>query len=318
MKQLPGYFRENLKAIYSAEELKIIEKWFNVERRNSSFRINPLIKQSEEVLNRLTEEWIKYIAIEGLEHAYILQNGEDNEKLWKLDIIKRGHVYLHGISSQLSANLLDLKPWMRVLDLAAAPGWKTSHIAAKLNNSWEIIALDNNAIRMDKLQFTLERQQVKNTKTIKIDARNYHETHDWELFDAIILDTPCSAEWRINLTNEKSYSFLSEANNKKHYKLQRDILKSNISLLKEGWELIYSTCTISPLENEAVVHFLLCNFPELEICELDATVFWGLAIKSGITHFWETAYKKEVSQSVRILPSEQTEWFFIAKFRKKL
>ena len=317
MKQLPAYFTENLKAIYSAEELKIIEKWFKTENRNTSFRLNPLIDQSSEVLERLTAEWINYDPVMWLENAYVLQSSEDNDKLWKLDIIKRWLIYVHGISSQFPVNLLNIQPWMKILDLAAAPGGKTSHLAARLDNTWEIVAIDNNAIRMDKLQFTLNRQQVKNTKTMKCDARNYHLLHTWDLFDAIIFDTPCSAEWRINLSNEKSYNFISQGNNKKNYRLQKDILKDNIAFLKTGGEFLYSTCTISPLENEAIVHFLLCNFPELEIVDLDMTVFWDFSTKAWLTHYWETAYKKEVSKSIRVLPSTQTEWFFIAKFVKK-
>jgi len=318
MKQLPDYFTKNLKDIYSSDELKTIKKAFSTEKRNSSFLLNSLIPQSEEVLETLEREWIGFEEISGLSEAYILKNSEDNEKLWKLDIIKRWLIYLQGLSSQLPIHFFNLSERTRVLDLSAAPWWKTSQIARVLNNTWEIIALDKNAIRIDKLKFTLDRQQVKNTKIIKSDARNYHSIHEWELFDAIIFDAPCSAEWRINLSNEKSYNFLSEWNNKKMYKLQKDILKNNIQLLKEGWELIYSTCTLSPLENEAVVHFLLCNFPELEISELDTEFLSDFEYKNWITHFWDIAYKKEVSHSVRILPSEKTEWFFIAKFRKKL
>jgi 16S rRNA C967 or C1407 C5-methylase (RsmB/RsmF family) len=206
---------------------------------------------------------------------------------------------------------------MRFLDLAAAPGWKTTQIATILNNTGAIIAIDNNQIRADKLRFTIARQWVKNVSVMKIDARSFPANYSWELFDAMLFDAPCSAEWRINLNNEKTYDFVWPSNNKKNYYLQRDILKNNVPLLKEWGQLIYSTCTISPLENEAIVHFLLCNFPELEIVDIDVKILENIPHKAWLTHFWEVAYKKEVAKSVRILPSISTEWFFIAKFIKK-
>ena len=78
---------------------------------------------------------------------------------------------MQSISSQIPVLFLDLKAWNRVLDVTSAPWSKTSQIADILNNSWEIIANDNNAIRIDKLKFTLNRQWVTNTQVIKNDAR---------------------------------------------------------------------------------------------------------------------------------------------------
>jgi 16S rRNA C967 or C1407 C5-methylase (RsmB/RsmF family) len=137
----------------------------------------------------------------------------------------------------------------------------------------------------------------------------------------IIADLPCSAEWRVNLEKEKTYKFLEKSwINKRNYKLQQDILKNTISLLKKGWELIYSTCTLDPLENEGIVHYLLINFPELEI--VDISEFFNKPelyeiSRPGITSYKKYIFKKEVAKSVRLLPSEISEWFFVVKFRKK-
>jgi len=106
-------------------------------------------------LHTLEEQSIAYQTISAIPNAYILKNADDNEKLWKLDIIKRGHIYLQGTSSQLPVHFFDLKESSRVLDLAAAPGGKTTQLARILKNTGEIIALDTNAIRLDKLKFTL-------------------------------------------------------------------------------------------------------------------------------------------------------------------
>jgi 16S rRNA (cytosine1407-C5)-methyltransferase len=124
---------------------------------------------------------------------------------------------------------------------------------------------------------------------------------------------PCSAEWRINLNNEKTYSFWNEANIKRNYIVQKEILKDIVKLLKVNWILVYSTCTLAPEENEAIVHFLLSNFKELEI---EPITLDYKNIRKWITKFWDTIYNKKVDNSLRCLPSEDTEWFFVAKFRK--
>ncbi len=316
MKQFPEYFTKLIKQIYTQSEYDTISKWFNTLKRKTCFRVNPLQASEKSVLRELKAHDIRFEANSPLLYSYSLLELDDEKKLWDLDLIKNGAIYLQSLSSQIVGHIVDIQQAQKILDLSAAPWWKTSHLASLRDNTWEIVALDNNAIRMDKLKFTLKRQGVKNTQTFKIDARNYSEIHIWQLFDCIVFDAPCSAEWRINLSKEKTYSFLSETNNKRHYKLQKQILSSNLQLLKQGWELIYSTCTLSPIENEAIVHFLLCNYPELKIIEIDPAVFWKLDIKDGITHFWDHAFKKEVSLSKRILPSEKSEWFFIAKFKK--
>ena len=317
MKQLNKNFTDSLALIYTKEELKIIESGFNLLERPTIFRLNTLKLSQEELFKILAWLEIEVKAFDSIPNSFSLVSQGDKKKLWNHKILKDGCIYLQSISSQIPVHFFDIKDDMRFLDLAAAPGWKTTQIATILNNTGSIIAIDNNQIRADKLRFTIARQWVKNASIMKIDARSFPSHYSWELFDAMLFDAPCSAEGRINLNNDKTYDFVWPSNNKKNYYLQRDILKANVPLLKEWGQLIYSTCTISPLENEAIVHFLLCNFPELEIVDIDTSILENIPYKSWLTHFGEVAYKKEVSQSIRILPSQTTEWFFNAKFIKK-
>jgi 16S rRNA C967 or C1407 C5-methylase (RsmB/RsmF family) len=138
-----------------------------------------------------------------------------------------------------------------------------------------------------------------------------------DYFDVILLDAPCSSEWRINLNIEKIWNNWTMWNITRNYKVQKEILKNNISLLKSGWELIYSTCTLAPEENEAVVHFLLCNYKDLEIVDITSRFGDDFRFKNWIKSFWEVVFKRDVEKSIRALPSEITEGFFVAKFRKK-
>lgn len=321
-------FLEKLKLIYTKEELEIIEKGFSTSDRKTTFRINTLKSTQKEVLEVLKKHGLEVEKIAYLSDWYILLNGREKD-LWNLDIFTSGKIYMQSISSQLvwevvKKSIEDSDKWLddlKVLDLTAAPWAKTSQISAIMQNKWKIVANELNKIRVDKLKFTLNRQWCKNVEIIEWDAIKLKKLYTAWYFDIIVADLPCSAEWRINFSREKSYSFLDKPGlNKINYKRQADIIKNNIDLLKEWWTLIYSTCTLDPQENEWILHFLLSNFPNLQIEDI-SDVFNNESIKK-YTKPWIKSYKKyiyrnEVQNWLRILPSEETEGFFIAKIVKR-
>lgn len=313
-KILKKEFVEKLEKIYSSDDLKIVEKWFNLNKRKTVFRVNTLKTYNDEVEKILKENNIGFKKVSFLKNAYILDDTNESN-LWDLDILKNGHIYLQSISSQIPVEILDIKEDDKILDITAAPGWKTSQISAIMKNTWEIIANDNNAIRIDKLKFTINRQWCTNVEVVKNDARNIWKNNPKyiDYFDKIIADLPCSAEWKFNLNNEKSYAYWSQDIVNKNYKLQKEIIKNIIPLLKDSWELIYSTCTISPEENEAIVHMILGIFPEMKLEEIKLDYIYA---RKWINKINDTVYRKEVEKTIRILPSTECEWFFIAKFKK--
>jgi len=324
-KNLPAEFIDRLNEIYTKEELEIITKWYNTKERKPSFRINLIKSSEEEILNELKLKWLEITKFDLIPNCYILENWVEKD-LWDLELFEKWKIYMQQITSQIPVHFLDLKEWNKVLDTTAAPWSKTSQIASILKNTWKIIAVDNNQIRVDKLAFTLKRQWVKNAKIIKTDARNiqielweiskkewYWAEDIYEDFDNILFDAPCSAEWRINLNIEKTYAFWKPEIIKRNYKLQKQILEKIIPLLKKDWTLVYSTCTLAPEENEAVVHMILSNYPELQIQDIDLDYKYS---KPWILKFWKQCFRKDVAKSIRILPSEETEGFFIAKFKK--
>jgi tRNA (cytosine49-C5)-methyltransferase len=321
--KLPEVLMERLKLIYSKDELKIIEKGFKVEKRKPTFRVNTLKSNNEEVEKIMGDNNIKFEKIEVLENWYVLMDNKisDLKGFW---LTEEWKIYFQWVTSQLAPLLFDFKEWDKVLDMTAAPWAKTSLMSALLNNTWEIVANELNTIRMDKLKFTVGKQGCKNVKLIKEDVTGplFEEARYTWYFDKILFDAPCSSEWRINLNKEKIWDKWSTWNIKRNYKVQMLALRSNLKYLKTGWELIYSTCTLAPEENEAIVHFLLCNYPELEVVDILENDFFTnknswLVIKAWITEFQKSIYKKEVSKTIRILPSESSEWFFVAKFVKK-
>lgn len=312
MKKIPQKFWERIKEFYSPQEIEIIKNWFATNKRKVSFRVNTLKSNPAEIESILEQNNIDFIKVDGLKNAYQLVKDEERV-LWNLDIFQDGKIYLQSLSSQIPVHFLDLKKWDTVLDITAAPGSKTSQIAEYLENTWEVFANDNNAIRIEKLKFTLTRQWVNNTKVIKNDARKLNEVFKHETFDAILADLPCSAEWRMLDNNEKSFWFWSEENITKNATLQKEILKNTISLLKKWWNLVYSTCTIAPEENEEIVEFILQNFPEMSLIPIQIE---SSETRWSIQNFNGKKYQIWEKSTIRCLPSEKMEWFYIAKFRK--
>lgn len=326
MKQLSPIFLTRIKKIYSKPDLDIIFEWFKTPKRNTTFRVNTIKSTNQEIEKILWENWIEFEKISFLKNGYILVKSWkktyypdiNNHLSWVLkELFISWKIYLQSISSQIPVQILDTKEGDKILDITASPWGKTSQVAAKLWNSyWEIVAVDNNAVRIEKLKFTIEKQWCKNIKILKEDAKNITKNHNEFIsnFDKIIADLPCSAEWKFNLNNEKSFAYWNENIVKKNYKLQKEIIKSIIPLLKEWWELVYSTCTISPEENEGIVHMILCNFPEMELQNINLDFEF---VRPWILKFENKVFKKEVKKTLRILPSVINEGFFVAKFKKK-
>lgn len=312
LEKLPQQLQERIKKIYTEKELEILESWFNKEKRKVTFRVNKIKSNKEEIIKTLSEIWLEIKEIPYLDDAFSLENWIERD-LWNTDIYKEWKIYIQWISSQIPVLLLDLKNDSKVLDVSAAPWSKTTQIASIMWNEWEIIANELNTIRAEKLKHNISLQWVNNVQIIKFDARNLGDNLEAESFDAILADLPCSSEWRINLNNEKTYKNWDLKYIKKNYFLQKDILKSIIPLLKKDWVLVYSTCTIAPEENEAIVHFVLSNFPELQIQEIN---LWMDFIKNWINSFEKQVFRKDVNKSIRCIPNTETEWFFIAKFKK--
>ena len=307
-------FLERIATIYTPDEWEIIQAGFNTEKRKTSLRVNTLKSTNKDIEKVLVENNITFTKVDFLTNAYTVEVTDDAQ-IWDLEIYKKGHIYLQSLSSQLPAEFLDISDFDTVLDVTAAPGGKTSQISALLKNTGKIVANDNNSIRIDKLNSTLKKQGCHNVEVIKNDARTIGKTHPEtkESFTHIIADLPCSAEGKFNIHKEKSFAYWDMGVVIRNFKLQRDIMKSLIELMKDKGTLIYSTCTLSPEENEEVVHMILSCFPELSLEPITRS---GKYFKAGLTEFNWKKYRKSLSWTLRVLPSDITEGFYIAKFKR--
>ena len=226
-----------------------------------------------------------------------------------------GYYYVQDISSMLPVIALNPKENEVVLDLCASPGSKTSQMAAKMKNTGTIIANDVKLGRIRILATNLERTGVMNTIITKSDGIRLCKNLKGEFeIDKILLDAPCSGEGTLKnskiiekMWNVKKITSLS--------KIQKRLFESAFELLKPGGEIVYSTCTYAPEENEEVVNFMLEKFKNLEA----EKVFLPREIKChpGIEVWQDEKFSKEMKKSCRVYTQETgTEGFFIAKFKK--
>lgn len=203
------------------------------EERVCSFRINTLKSDAAEIESILYTKNIPFTKIPFLPGAYTIDK-KDEFALKGSDVFYGGKIYLQGLTSQMPAALLELKKDQRVFDVTAAPGSKTTQMAALMNNTGTIIACEKHQVRYDKLCHNIELQGATNIETHKMDATKLMEDLETESFDAILLDVPCSAEGRIKLSDERTYGFWSLKNTFEKAALQTTLLEASIPMLKKG------------------------------------------------------------------------------------
>lgn len=311
--RLPEAFWQRLGAIYTPEECVQIANALALTSREPTLRINTLRGTPEETLQALRAEGYDPQPCPGVPLAYTLP-GRTEKELAKSPLYKSGAIYLQQLASQIPVLFMELEPGLRVLDAAAAPGSKTSQIAALMESRGEIVANEKDRIRYQRLMHNVELLGCDCVQGRIGDALDLGKAYPPDSFDRILADVPCSAEGRISLAREKSYGYWKENLAARHYKHQREIMRRLVGLLKPGGIMIYSTCTMAPEENEAIVHFLLCNYPELELLPIEP---FAPYCRPAVGRFGVTPYRKEVIGALRGIPTALNEGFFVAKFRKK-
>lgn len=232
-----------------------------------------------------------------------------------------GLYYLQEPSAMTPANLLPISPGDRVLDLCAAPGGKSTELAAKLSGSGILIANDISNSRAKALLKNIELFGVKNAVVLSESPAKLAERFGG-YFDKILVDAPCSGEGMFRkspaiMKNWEQYGtdYYSE--------LQKQILPEAIKMLRPGGMLLYSTCTFSPKEDEKMVQFVLDHFPQMELLPALPAQFPGNisyhGFCSGRPDWVEGGnYREELTNTLRLWPHKiPGEGHFIALFHKK-
>jgi len=279
--------------------------------RCNLLKISPenLKKKLESKRWKINQPWKDYPEIMIIENE--LQPGELGRAIEHL----LGYYYIQELASMLPVLVLNPKPEETILDLAAAPGSKTTQISATMKNTGTIIANDVSLGRIKILASNLERCGVSNTIVTKKDGLAFCrklKKQDFQ-FDSILVDAPCSGEGTLR-SSPKTYLMWNIKTIKKLTKIQKSLVSAALEILKSGGTLIYSTCTHAPEENEQVVSEILKEHKELTL----ETLLLPITPRPGIIKWQNQKYNSEVTKCARIYPQDNnTEGFFIAKFKKK-
>ncbi|MEM4637887.1 MAG: RsmB/NOP family class I SAM-dependent RNA methyltransferase [Candidatus Woesearchaeota archaeon] len=269
-----------------------------------SLRINTLKITEKELVERLKKINVKLKKIPFTDTGYFY---ESKFSLASTTEYLQGYIYIQEAASQLPAQILNPEEKDIILDMAASPGSKTTHLAAIMNNKGTIIAIDNDSRRLLSLRNNLERCGVKNTILYKKDARFI--TDFGIEFDKILLDAPCSGNYVIEenfLKTKNIYGILERA------RIQKELLKAAVNVLKKHGILVYSTCSLEPEENEMNIDWLIKKYPEMKIEEI--TINIG---DPGLTNIFGKKLNTEIRKTKRFWPEKTgTEGFYIAKLRK--
>lgn len=298
-KMVPKFLIEMLNQQYGEEiTSKILEGYS--QKRMVTFRVNTLktgIGKVEEVLKNNNIEFEK---VSWSDVAYIVKNVRE-DTLKELEIYKNGEIYLQSLSSMLPPIVLEPKENTDILDMCAAPGGKTTELASLTNNNANITACELNKIRIEKLKYNIEKQGATSVYIMQEDSRRIN---DFFSFDNILLDAPCSGSGTLNVEDVNLEKIFTKKLIEKSQKAQLELLNKAVKILKQGQEMVYSTCSILNVENEEIVNKILKN-NKVEIVPIEFEGKEKLPL-----------LPTKIDGTLCVMPTELYEGFFIAKIKK--
>jgi len=235
----------------------------------------------------------------------------ENDRPGKHPYHEAGLYYIQEPSTMAVGEIVDPVPGEKILDLCAAPGGKTTHIAAKMNQKGFLLANEIHPARARILSQNVERMGIKNAVVVNETPERLAQRFPG-YFDRILVDAPCSGEGMFRKDPQACAEWSLENVDMCAYR-QLDILKRAGSMLRPGGRLVYSTCTFSPEENEGVISKFLNSNPDFEV--EDIKVYEGFD-RGRADWIYDAA--ENIEKTIRIWPHKlQGEGHYIAVLRKK-
>ena len=294
---IPNFLIDKLTIQYGEELTKKILDGYS-KKRKVTLRVNTIKANIEEIKKALDKYNIKYTNVLWSKEALIIEQAREQE-IMQLKIYEEGKIYLQSLSSMLPPIILEPKENEDILDMAAAPGGKTTQMAAMVNNNARITACEMNTIRAEKLKYNIEKQGASSVYVMVTDSRRID---DFFAFDRILLDAPCSGSGTLYSEDTKIEKTFTPKLIQKSVKAQTQLLRKAINILKPGSEMIYSTCSILQEENEDIVNNII-NSGKMEIIpiKIDGTI---------------PTLPTKIKGTLCVCPNEEYEGFFVAKLKK--
>ena len=270
------------------------------QKRPVTLRANTLKTNIENIKTTFDKLHFSYKKVDWYKDSLIMEK-VSIEQIKNLEIYKNGEIYLQSLSSMIPPIVLSPNEDENILDMAAAPGGKTTQLLALSHNKAFITACEKNKIRAERLQYNLNKQGANRVNVMVKDAR---QLDDFFSFDKILLDAPCSGSGTISIFDKKLETTFTEDLVNRSSKVQTDLLRKSITLLKHNHEMVYSTCSILSKENEKILQKFI-NLKQIEILPIDISIFTDAIL-----------LPTSIKGTLCIGPSDLYEGFFVAKLRK--
>ena len=277
---------------------------FSIRPQPPSFRLNNLLYKSKELKSTLPG---KFVPVPWCEDGFVSPKSIQIGRSFEHAI---GGIYIQAKAPMLAVETLDPKPGDRVLDLCAAPGGKSTQIAARMNNTGLLVANESSSKRISSLVGNVERCSIANSVITQakgtILARYFHN-----YFDRILVDAPCSGDGI--LRKDKNFlRYWSVENSKRQAQIQIGLLRAAFHMLRPGGTLVYSTCSLSIEENEHVLMGLIGRYGRNVIMENPPDIEAPI-----LPDYIKKNLSVDVSKGVRVWPHvHNTEGAFIARMSK--
>ena len=294
------FLEEMLEKQYGKETTKEIIQGYTAKRK-TTLRVNTIKSNIKEIKDELEKEKVKYEQVTWSKDAIIIKNA-DEKAIQEMEIYKKGKIYMQSLSSMLPPIILEPKEGIDILDMAAAPGGKTTQIATLTNNKSHITACEKNKIRAERLKYNIDKQGATCVFIMTKDSRFID---DFFSFDQILLDAPCSGSGTLNFNDTNTEKYFTKQLIERSVSVQKKLLKKAIKLLKPGHEMVYSTCSILSCENEEVINSILKD-GKAGIIPINFKGIESLPILHS-----------KIPGTLCVCPTDLYEGFFVAKIRKK-
>jgi len=238
-----------------------------------TLRVNNLKTSVDELKKLLNSVELGFTSGKYLNN-YIHLNALTNITQW--EYFQKGYFSIQDESTGFACKVLDPKPGMKILDLCAAPGGKTSFLSDMMNNEGEIVALDKFESRLELFNKNIQRLGINNVRSIAKDALQFNEKG----FDAVLADVPCSGLGTLtkkpDIKWKKDFGDIRKLGN-----IQFELLKKSSELVSTGGLVVYSTCTIEPEENILIVNKFLEQHNNFELVNLNEQFDFNLLDENG-------------------------------------
>ncbi|MGM5485424.1 MAG: NOL1/NOP2/sun family putative RNA methylase [Nanobdellota archaeon] len=274
-----------------------------------AIRVNTLKISVGALKERLPDGWVLE-PIPWTDEGFWIKNDKGRKDVGNLDEHSLGYIYVQEPASMIPPIILDPKPGEKVLDMCASPGSKTTQIAQYMKGEGLLVSNDYKALRMRPLALNVQRTGI--TNCVMTLMRGHQFKKAGMVFDKVLVDAPCSGTGTIR-KSLKTLDMWNENMTKKLAKEQVNLITSAYEVLKPGGTLVYSTCSVEPEENEAVISALLDKHDDAEVEPIEI----NMKRSEPFTEFNGKGLNGQVKNCLRIWPQDNdTEGFFVARIRK--